>query len=249
MFKKHFDPALPPVPSLMVDLVRSEAYIKLRVPDWRSVERARYATQGCIVLYGATAVGLTWLFLPPTPDWTTRVLSTGLVSAVSIAVSAPLMRSILPDFLSRQVFARRLKIAFTPDWVAFKSWYYSNGVRIDRRTNGRLLKIQPIVEDDVEAKVHSESLPAKKHDERSESRRHLSQASCLTLMLRSGSEPGDIDQISGGRRFRTVPVAGMEKKIAERLVILIDTAMEMTARDQAQKSNDLRGRDLDLRTG
>lgn len=248
MFKKHVDPGLPPVPPLMVDEGQREAYFKIRAVEWRSVERARIATGAVIFLHGIVTIFLTWLSLPASSKETTRLLLAALLSLVGIAVSARIMRAVLPGFLSRQVFARRLKIAFSPDWIAFKSSYYDNGVRISRRMNGRSLTVQAIVEDDVEAKAHAETLPARKQDGRIESRKHLSQASCLMLMLRTGAEPGEIDELSTGRRFRTIPVAGMDKKTAERLVVLINAAMELTRRKTTYHSNDLSGRDLDLGT-
>ena len=247
MFQKHIDPGLPPLPALMVDASRNEAYINLRVPDWRSVERGRYATKAVIFLYGIVVVLLIWFALPRSSSLAMHVLCTGVVSTISVAMSSTIIRSVLPDLLSRQIFARRLKIAFTPDCIAFKSWYYDIGVRVARRTADNLMMILPIVENDVEAKAYSESLPARTHSERNDSRRHLSEASHLTLMLRSGTDPDDTGQLSSGRRFRTLPVAGMEKKIAERLVILIDAAMEMTARAETPRPDDQNGRDLDLR--
>ena len=248
MFRKHHDPGLPPVPPLMVNAEQTKAYIKLRVPDWRAVERARYATGACVVLYGILAITSTWFVLPLSPDLITHALICGLISAVSIAMTTPIMKSALPGFLSRQVFARRLKIACTADWLAFRSWYYDNGIRISRRTADIALTIQPLVEDDVDAKAHADSLPAKKSDEWGDSRKHLDQASLLTLMIRSGSEVGDIDQMTAGRRFRTLAVAGMDKKLAERLVILIDAAMELTAQNSTYNPRDAKGRDLDLMT-
>ena len=54
--------------------------------------------------------------------------------------------------------------------------------------------------------------------------------------------------MTAGRRFRTLAVAGMDKKLAERLVILIDAAMELTAQNSTYNPRDAKGRDLDLMT-
>lgn len=49
MFERYFDPALPSWPPLHLDRSSGEAYVKLRVPDWRSFERAIWVTEILVV--------------------------------------------------------------------------------------------------------------------------------------------------------------------------------------------------------
>ena len=146
------------------------------------------------------------------------------------------------------MFARRIKIACTADWVAFRSWYYDNGVRVSRMFNGGRISIQPTVEDDQDAKEHQSYVSASRRDNPVKSSKHLSSASQLLLVIRSGDEPMGVENMQSNRRFRTLPIAGMESSVAERFVTLIEAALELTATGKRKQQAVGAGRDLDLPT-
>ena len=54
--------------------------------------------------------------------------------------------------------------------------------------------------------------------------------------------------MQSNRRFRTLPIAGMESSVAERFVTLIEAALELTATGKRKQQAVGAGRDLDLPT-
>ncbi len=248
MFRRHHEPGLPSWPPLYVDATKQNAFIKMRIADWVAVERGHRLSKFAAGVFAIGCIPTAYALLPADLDMVGRLFATGLGAATSIVVGVPAAKKLLPDFLSRFVFARRIKIACTSEWIAFRSWYYDNGVRVSRMFNGGRISIQPTVEDDQDAKEHLSFVSASQRENPIKSSKHLSSASQLLLVIRSGDEPTGVGNMQSNRRFRTLPIAGMESSVAERFVTLIEAALELTAKGNGKEQVVVAGRDLDLPT-
>ena len=246
MFRRHIDPGLPTWPALMVDIQNRQAYIKTRLPDWRAYERAKWFSRVIGFGYGILIWVIAWTVVPSTAEPIVRYGTIVGIASVVSAIGVPLINTHLIGFVARLVFARRFKVACTANWFAFRSSYYDNGVRLSRYHGESPLLIQPTYEDDREARsrlVKTDSAPDGREPT---SRRHLSEAAELFLLIRSASVPASPDAMAIGRGFRTLPVAGMDQQLAERMVMLIDAALRITQAPQEPINNAPRRGGLDL---
>ena len=250
MFRRHVEPGLPSWPPLFVDYDNCEAFITMRIADWKAMERGIWAAEFVIFLQVILTAIAAWQLIPNSKSLPIWVVLFTLPQIVAFLICAPAIRSLMPGFLSRFLFARRIKICFTQDFLAFRSWYYDNGVRVGRSFDGDSVAIQPVVEDDREAKLNSDLLKQSNQNKRARKRGHLNHASQLVLLIRAGTSPLVAEDFAASRQFRTLPVATMDNKLAERFVILIDKALELTTSTSGNYGSEWAGtgQDLDLQS-
>jgi hypothetical protein len=246
MFRRVYDPGLPSWPALFVNHQSREAYLSVRVSDWRSIERSNWLAECVVFVAGIAATWFAWRMVPAYEEIIVRGILIAVIAGLIATFVSPACRTLLPPFFSRTIFARRLKVVCTPDWIAFKSWYYVNGVRMSRHHGRVPLSIGVMLEDDREAKAFSETIAMPKPGERPRSKHHLHNATVLVLLIRSIESPEHSDGLRSRQRHRAIPIAGMEHHIAERIVVLINAALEVAMTDQGHHWPKRSGHDLDL---
>ncbi|GAB5514554.1 hypothetical protein [Rhodopirellula baltica] len=246
MFQKYVDPALPPFPALHFDAEESQAYVSMRVANWESVERANIGCRLCMIAYAIfiflAAAVLVPATDPPLLGWVIAMV----VSSVVAMVGSGILRKALPGPLSRFVFARRVSIFVASDVVGFRSWFYDNGVRMNRQYVGGVFSIQPNVAKDSDAiEFIAAEPPPGPHDDH-KSNHHLDDSMQLQLVIRGSSEEYDAQHMDDYRRFRTIPVASMPASVAQNFASVLSTALNMTSRTVPNPSRQAVGLDLDL---
>lgn len=203
--------------------------MKTRIPNWESVERGKLASKALALAYIPVAIFAANALIPPIGEPIGQLITVGIAALFGSIIGVRVLRKALPGPLSRFVFARGLMVYVSRDTVAFKSWYYDDGIRMDRVFTDGELAIHPSIADDPEAAEFKADLPRQKAGEPHQSRHHFDTSKQLQLVIRAGvANPleGERDHQGG---LRTIPVASMNNTTAENILALINAAMQLTA--------------------
>lgn len=246
MYERHIPPGLPGYPALHVDHDNAQAVIKMRVPNWESFVRGRWFAGVFALGYVPVAFLAVTVVVPPMESPAAWWLTVAVATLVTSVIGVRVLRRSLPEPLARFVFARRLLVYISADVIAFRSWYYDDGIRLDRYPGGDSLAIRPTVADDPEAAEFKADLPPVKPDAPHRSQHHLDTANQLQWVIRgSASDPIDPARDHQGS-VRTIPVASMNQATAENFVAVINAALELTTRAPRSVSREAVGLDLDV---
>ena len=246
MYERFIRPGMPAWPSMMLDAENAQAVITARIPNWETAHRGRLASGVFALAFVPVAFLASAILVPPIDPPITRSGLVGFATVIASMVGFWVLKDNLPKPLSRIVFARRLKIYVAGDVVAFRSWFYDDGIRMDRFPGGEPLAIRPSVAEDPEAAEYKASLPRDDRKEQGANLHELETSKTLQLVLRSGTG----DRFDGENDYqgsvRTIPVASMSKETAENLVGLINVALEVTTPAPRSTARDAVGLDLDM---
>ncbi|PHQ33122.1 hypothetical protein [Rhodopirellula bahusiensis] len=245
MYERFIRPGMPAWPSMMFDDENKQAVISARIPSWETANRGRLASGVFALAFAPVAFLAVEILVPPIEPPITRWALVGFGTLIASMVGFRVLKSSLPKPLSRIVFARRLKIYVASDVVAFRSWFYDEGIRMDRFPGGEPLAIRPSIADDPEAAEYKASLPRDDGKEKKPGIHELETSKTLQLVLRSGPADRFDGENDCQGSVRTIPVASMNKETAENLVGLINVALEVTTPTLRSTSRDAVGLDLD----
>ncbi|WP_047816352.1 hypothetical protein [Rhodopirellula islandica] len=229
------DPGLPTSPALYFDAERGEAYVSTRVVDWRAVERGYQLTRLVLPLMHLGVLFWVWNALPSARGLTGEDVivwgAIGLFGYMIVSlVTSPLIWYFMPRCFSGLFFSKRLTFLFTSNAIGFRSWFYSNGVRITRRFRGRPTQIKIAIRSDLEAESYSEYVSTTRPggQPRIWPKCHFRHARKLEFVIVGGS--GNTPQLhpSGPHRLRTLPVATLPLTQGESLTVVLNAAISLT---------------------
>lgn len=245
MIQRIVEPGIPSWPPLFVDSTSGDCFVSTRIHDWRSVEQANAVSR---LLLGGTYLLLAWgiwRMVPPYADDFRRMLVFAGVFAPLAIIPFPLLRSALPVVLSKTLFARRLNLIFTRDAVGLQCHFYRRSLKLQRLIADRRVSVQFLLTEDDEAKAFPQPPPEVSGGGWNKSRRHLHEARIVEMVIRSNNEPmtGQLANTAG--RFRSIPIARVEMKRGEWLVVVLNAAFDMTKHRRTPPRPSGRGQDLD----
>ncbi|GAA4464088.1 hypothetical protein [Novipirellula rosea] len=235
MMRRMVDPGLPITPVLYFDAERCEAYVSTRVSDWRAVERSFQLTRVVLVLCHGVCLYWMWSAIPTGNgvsggDFIAWCVLSLFAYMILMAITSPLIRYLVPRCLSGTFLSRRLTFLFTHDAIGFRSWFYSNGVRITRSFREMPVLVKVAMRADPEAEDYSEyiSIATPGKTPRMWPKSHLRQARKLELVISSGSGNTPNMRTTGPRRLRTLPVATLPVSHGEALTVVLNAAIALT---------------------
>ena len=254
MMRRMVDPGLPSTPVLYFDAERREAYVSTRVTDWRAIERGYKTTRIFFLLCHFGCLYWMWTSIPAANAVNGEdVIVWGFIGLFGymavMRITSPLIWYFMPSLFSTTVFSRRLTFTFTGNAIGFRSWFYTNGVRVPRKFRGMPNQIKVAIRPDLEAEGQAEivSITRPGATPRMWSKSHFRLARRLELVIVGGS--GNTPQMhpSGPRRLRTLPVATIPLSQGESLTVVLNAAIELTqpGLDAGRHSNGTIGTDLD----
>lgn len=223
-YQRHTAPGLPIWPLLLVDQERQHAFISFRAVTWHSYRRAMVASKLATVMIALFAGGLLWMQTASLES----PLGRGGVAFLGFGVALALAKTFLPTtfepFLARQVFARRSKIWFTPDQMAFCSPLYENGIVISRNWQDQLVRASFDVAPDPEA----EEIKSQPYEPHQRFPAGLQSAQVLRLVITTLDPRRDVSNSAHAQVVRAIPMLPIDLHDAQHLTVVLAVAAELT---------------------
>lgn len=224
MMQRVTAPGLPSSPGIWFDAEKQQAKVTLRHPTWQSTERALSVTElvSWVVRIGvAVYVWRNHRY----EDFHATFLLMLFVVAVVFPIVAGLVRSVLRNFLARQLFPTRTTLWATPQAIAIRSRLYSQPFVIWREWEGQPIGIRFIVDRDQAADQYCFSLDYK----RKLSKDHLSSSAMLYVVLTTVDHELASSRSQHDASMRAIPITEIEQGTAAKVTMAYAHALALTS--------------------